>query len=228
MTYITESRQPELLMLVGIPASGKSSFSREREREGYTVLSSDRIRETYLSAEGKVDMPEDENRLFDLNRRVFREITERAIALLREGRSVVIDATNLNRRRRMNLLREIGVARCVKKCVLFITPREVCLERNSGRSGIARVPDADMRKMIATFECPVLAEGWDAITPVIYGKEYRFPFEKARDFSQDNPHHSLTLYEHLAAARRYAEENGFKAELVAEGEHYDYLARLSC
>jgi hypothetical protein len=25
----------------------------------------------------------------------------------------------------------------------------------------------------------------------------------------------------------YAEGNGFTAELVAEGEHYDYLARLS-
>ena len=26
----------------------------------------------------------------------------------------------------------------------------------------------------------------------------------------------------------YAEENGFTAELLAEGEHYDYLARLAC
>jgi hypothetical protein len=25
----------------------------------------------------------------------------------------------------------------------------------------------------------------------------------------------------------YAEQNGFKAELVAEGEHYDYLAKLT-
>ena len=29
-----------------------------------------------------------------------------------------------------------------------------------------------------------------------------------------------------ALGERYAEENGFRAELVAEGEHYDYLAAL--
>jgi hypothetical protein len=25
----------------------------------------------------------------------------------------------------------------------------------------------------------------------------------------------------------YAEENGFKAEIITEGEHYDYLAKLT-
>lgn len=36
------------------------------------------------------------------------------------------------------------------------------------------------------------------------------------------------LYVDFETLAFYAEENGFKAELVAEGEHYDYLARLSC
>ena len=212
-------------MLVGIPASGKSSFSREREREGYAVLSSDSIRAAMLAEDGMRDMPEDEDRLFDLNRRVFHMISENATSLLNDGRSVVIDATNLNRRRRINLLREIGAVDCVKKCILFITPREVCLERNARRSGIALVPDSDMRRMIASFECPVLAEGWDAITPVISGEEYRFPFEEAIDFSQDNPHHSLTLYGHLTAARRYAEENGY-SERLCEVAYYHDIGKL--
>ena len=34
------------------------------------------------------------------------------------------------------------------------------------------------------------------------------------------------LYLDFNTLAYYAEENGFKAELVAEGEHYDYLARL--
>jgi hypothetical protein len=35
------------------------------------------------------------------------------------------------------------------------------------------------------------------------------------------------LYVDFATLQMYAEGNGFTAELVAEGEHYDYLARLS-
>ena len=35
------------------------------------------------------------------------------------------------------------------------------------------------------------------------------------------------LYVDFGTLAFYAEENGFTAELVAEGEHYDYLARLT-
>ena len=35
------------------------------------------------------------------------------------------------------------------------------------------------------------------------------------------------LYLDFSTLAHYAEEYGFKAELIAEGEHYDYLARLS-
>ena len=36
------------------------------------------------------------------------------------------------------------------------------------------------------------------------------------------------LYADFETLAFYAEENGFAAELLAEGEHYDYLARLTC
>ena len=35
------------------------------------------------------------------------------------------------------------------------------------------------------------------------------------------------LYVDFDTLAYYAEESGFKAELLAEGDHYDYLARLS-
>lgn len=36
------------------------------------------------------------------------------------------------------------------------------------------------------------------------------------------------LYVDFETLAYYAEESGFRAELIAEGEHYDYLARLTC
>lgn len=35
------------------------------------------------------------------------------------------------------------------------------------------------------------------------------------------------LYIDAATLQMYAEENGFKAEIIAEGDHYDYLARIT-
>ena len=35
------------------------------------------------------------------------------------------------------------------------------------------------------------------------------------------------LYLDFNTLAYYAEENGFSAEIVAEGEHYDYLAKLT-
>ena len=35
------------------------------------------------------------------------------------------------------------------------------------------------------------------------------------------------LYIDFQTLSYYASQNGFKAELIAEGEHYDYLAKLT-
>lgn len=55
-----------------------------------------------------------------------------------------------------------------------------------------------------------------------YGQlDYQMQYEDVTGESFD------WLYVDFDTLAFYAEENGFKAELVAEGDHYDYLARLS-
>lgn len=109
----------------------------------------------------------------------------------------------------------------MKKCVLFITPVEVCFARNATRKGIARVPDEAMKKMLRNFECPGYLEGWDKIEPVIGEDTYAFPFEATMNFSQDNPYHTLTLYEHLKAAHEYAVKSGFNTDIQEVAFYHD-------
>ena len=210
---------PEVVMTVGIPASGKSSAVKKCSQAGYLVLSSDKIRFSILGEGNRY--PADSAGAAALNRDVFETVRVETVSALSSGRSVIIDATNLNRKRRIGFLANLGRIPCYKKCMLFITPREVCIERNSQRKGAERVPAVAMDKMFRGFECPGYWEGWDEIEPVLCDEEYRFPFEETVGFAQDNPHHSLTLFEHLDVARRYAVENGYDQNLQELAYYHD-------
>lgn len=209
----------ELILFVGIPASGKSTMSAQYKKKGYLVLSSDAIRETITGGTALEHIPQKDHSW--LHSQVFEQIRLQTVAALRSGRSVVVDATNVSRKRRISFLKQLQPFHCPKKCMLFIAPVEVCMERNRKRSGNARIPDESLYRMICNFECPCLQEGWDEIIPVVSGEAYAFPFEKTRDFRQDNPHHTLSLEGHLKAAVDFCRANQFGPMLERVAWHHD-------
>ena len=201
---------PDLYVMIGIPASGKSAFTVDFAKRGYNILSSDEIRER-IFGEG---FPADEKERNRLKSAVFNLIRKEARAMLKDGESVVIDATNLNRKKRIKLLSYFNEVPCHKKAMLFITSPEVCKERNKMRPIGKRVPSEYMDRLMRGFEVPVLGEGWDEIIPVIGSDEYKFPFHLLADFSQDNPYHTLTLGGHMDSAKEYALAHGYSERLV--------------
>lgn len=209
----------ELIMFVGIPASGKSSFGKMFRQQGYQLLSSDEIR-AELTGDTELESLQEEERT-SIHSRVFSTISRKTREALSKGKSVVVDATNLSRKRRMSFLSQFGRFDCVKRCFLFITPVDICLERNRNRSGSARVPDSGMERMLRSFECPNYWEGWDEIVPVINEKPYSFPFEEAMAFDQDNPHHCLTLGGHMEAAARFCREQGCSESVIRAAAYHD-------
>ena len=69
---------PKIVMTVGLPGCGKSTYAKTLEENGYVVCSSDRIRE--------------ETGLTD-SAQVFDELHKRAISSLKSGRDVVFHTT---------------------------------------------------------------------------------------------------------------------------------------
>lgn len=84
----------KFLMLMGISGSGKSTYAKALEKNcGYKVFSSDVLREELFGNEN------DQTH----NSEVFEELHRRILKALDAGENCVYDATNLNRKRRLQI-----------------------------------------------------------------------------------------------------------------------------
>lgn len=176
----------EFIMLVGLPASGKSTYAEKLKKEGYNVHSSDAIREELT---GDVNTQ-------DKNTEVFSILHSRIKDDLKSGISCVYDATNMSMKRRKAFLDSIKKYECYKKCVLFVAPVETCKDRNDNRD--RKVPNEAFDKMLRQFDIPMKYEGWDEIE-VIANEEYDYKnlFQKTVNFDQHNSHYKLSLFDHM-------------------------------
>lgn len=174
----------KLFMMIGIPASGKTSLAEQiAKSEDAEIVSSDNIRKELYG---------DENIQGDSNE-VFKTVEDRIINGLKNNRNMIYDATNINYKRRMAFLQKIRKLKIEKIAIMVATPYEQCLIRNSQRE--RQVPEEVMKRMYFNFYVPQYFEGWDDIQ-IKYTNNYIFFFDDLEDIKQDNPHHKLTVLEH--------------------------------
>lgn len=135
----------ELVIFVGLQASGKSTFFRVRFEETHEHVSKD---------------------LFRNNKNPNRRQRELIEAALGAGTPVVVDNTNPTveeRRALISLGREHG-AKIVG--YYFESRTNRCLARNRQRSGRARVPDVALYATAKKLARPSYAEGFDELYDV--------------------------------------------------------------
>lgn len=186
---------PQMIMMVGLPASGKSTKAQELAKEyNATIFSSDALRKELYG---------DENIQGD-NTKLFNTLHQQIKTYLKNGYSTILDATNISYKKRMAFLSELKNIPCEKICVLMATPYEVCLERNAQRE--RKVPEYVIKRMYMNFNIPYWYEGWDDIK--VIGKQCdHYNVDETVNallkYNQGNPHHSLTLGNHLWKAYDY-------------------------
>jgi predicted kinase len=132
----------ELVIFIGLQASGKSTYFRERFAATHELVSKD---------------------LFPNNRNRNRRQAQLIEVALGVGSSVVVDNTNPTVEDRQSLLR-LGREHGAKIVGYYFesTARE-CVERNRLRAGKAKVPDVAIYATAKKLVPPSYSEGFDEL-----------------------------------------------------------------
>ena len=209
----------ELIMIVGVAGSGKSTIAmRYALTRSAIIYSSDSIREEIYGDENCQKNP---GRVFDI-------LHQRVIKALSQGYDVVYDATNLSCKRRMNFLKTIAHIDCKKTCVVVVTTPEDIEERMKYRE--RKVPMDVVHRQLCQFQCPNYYEGWDKIVVSYNSKPEacHTSYKKLGcecDIPHDNHHHSLSVFDHMSKAADVAEDFAWKDDELSL-VHERWVARI--
>jgi predicted kinase len=148
--------KPKIVLLVGLPGSGKSTSAESNVIPGVSgTLSSDALRGLLA------DDPDNQN-IHTLVFKVLRDLLRRRLELKRPV--TYIDATNLTPKERRPYIKLAALFDAEIEAVFFDVPAEECIRRNGGRGRI--VPDAVIRMLAAKLVPPDPSEGFSRVTKI--------------------------------------------------------------
>ena len=144
-----------LIVLGGLPASGKSTYAEMLAESGiFQRVCPDLIRKALY---GDENIQGDGKRVFGI---AFHDMKEYGCL----GENVVFDATNINANRRKELVKEMRGYFDIIIFKWFHTPIDICLKRNLERWRV--VPEEVLWRMFDNFQEPTMEEGWDYIEEI--------------------------------------------------------------
>lgn len=191
--------------------SGKSTIAKSIPNS--IIISTDKIREEITGKESN----QDKNILvFDIayNRIKFNLTNNKY-------ENVIFDATNINYKRRIDLINKFRKYADEINAYLILTPYEECLERNNNRE--RKVPEEVIKKMYMNFYIPQIFEGFDNIS-INYNTDKIFYMEELKNklnIPHDNPNHELSILEHSDSAYLYLENKFGQCALTLAGYLHD-------
>lgn len=143
----------DFIMMCGLQGSGKSTFAYKLSDEmdgDNQIVSSDRTRVRLFD---NVNFQGD-------NTTVFNEMKKETEFYLMRGCNVIYDATNLSRKRRMALIKNMRYVD--RKIVYYIaTSIEKCIDNDFKRH--RTVGEEVIRKAYKRLQIPIESEGWDEV-----------------------------------------------------------------
>jgi predicted kinase len=132
--------------MCGIPLSGKSTYSKILQKQGWVRVSIDDIR---LALHGQTFKAEAEPVVWETAELMVR-------SLLKSGHKVVVDSTNRTRERRKRWIRVAKEFGLTLDIFLVETDLETCKKRNRA---IWRLPESFLEQTFKEYQKPTSEEG---------------------------------------------------------------------
>ena len=159
-----------LRMMVGIPASGKSTFIKMMKHPEDAVVSRDAIRFSLIAPGIPYFSKEDD---------VFRKFIQTVNKEMETHDIVWADATHISPGSRAKFYSRVDKTLFDRLEVYVInTPLEDCLKNNAKRDGLAQVPEDAIRNMYNKFVYPTKDEFGDMDCAIINIEFVRWEEEK--------------------------------------------------
>ena len=144
-----------LIVLCGLPASGKSTYAEMLAESGvFQRVCPDLIRKELY---GDENIQGNGKEVFGIAHRRIKEFGE-------NGKNCVFDATNINRNRRIELVKQMRPYFDILICKWIATPLLTCKMRNATRE--RQVPYEVIQRMSDNFVSPTMDEGWDYVEEI--------------------------------------------------------------
>lgn len=188
--------RPTLILLVGIPGSGKTTYAQTYIKEHLDTI--------HLSSDGiRKELWGDEATQGD-NNEVFALMQKRAVEALNNGQNILYDATNITRKDRAYIISQCPKFAKIESHIIW-APIETCIERDATRKRTVGKEVID--RMLKRFQAPYYDEGIHEIKVLLQDNfdivEYRNKCANAMEIPHDNPHHTLSIYDHCVEANDY-------------------------
>ena len=156
----------ELVLMMGVPGSGKSTYARNVLKYGDIYISRDEIRYSILTDEDDYFAKENE-----VIKTFIQYIDEALIDTQYQGK-VYADATHLSPKSRAQVLNQLKNKNKVSVIYLDV-PLNVILARNAQREGRALVPENVIRRMYKSIILPTKAEGIEKLITIDENQEVK-------------------------------------------------------
>lgn len=202
-----------LTIMVGIPCTGKSTVANDIDG---ILISSDDLRVKLFGFEDQTH-----------NKELFSIMNILTSTYGKEEKNVIYDATNLSRKRRVALAKEMTKYFSNINIVTTVCSIEEIFYRNSTRKD-RYIPEDKLKEMIKSFEPPTCFEfpynKIEYITTSNKKDKIILDIDKLDDYSQHNKNHSENLGNHIKRVMKHCQDN----EIAYEAALYHDIGKPFC
>lgn len=158
-----ENQQPEIIVLIGLPGSGKSTWKEKmlsKAGSDYTVISSDDIIEDFAEKEGK-----SYTKVFDKYiGRASKMAKQKFNEAIKNHENVIWDQTNLSEKKRRGILSQVPDGYKKIAVAFEVNDEELKrrLDKRASETG-KEIPDHVLKNMAQSYQPPSESEGFDEV-----------------------------------------------------------------